>query len=273
MDGIKLSYNKKSNVYFCLINSFSLEMKELLRKNLTSICEGEYDSSRLPEAYSYEKTLLIFLDRYNSKSEKIKKGMVGELLCHLLIPTYLDDLICVSPFFNLEERSIKKGHDLVYFDNKKNELWAVEVKSGELTSTDNTPNKKSKSLLSRAHRGIVQKLVGTEVNIWRNALKGVGTTLESGVTKNKVEKILTEYHDSGLSGNQEPITYNIVLSSSLFHETQSKTEIQTLVDWKNNKEIDKSFNQCIIFSLQKNTFSNVIEFLKIEAAKNKAEVA
>ncbi len=35
--------------------------------------------------YSYKATVQEFLKRYENKTEKIKKGLIGELLTHIII--------------------------------------------------------------------------------------------------------------------------------------------------------------------------------------------
>ena len=56
--------------------------------------------------------------------------MVGELLFHVLM-SIENEYIATSAFFNLEERSFKKGFDLSFFSVENQELWIAEVKSGE----------------------------------------------------------------------------------------------------------------------------------------------
>ncbi|MTB65395.1 hypothetical protein GKR48_00830 [Providencia sp. wls1943] len=63
--------------------------------------------------YRYAPTLQAFLERYENTSENTKKGMIGELLSHIIINEFFDNFEIASPFFNLEEKSIKK--DLTYF--------------------------------------------------------------------------------------------------------------------------------------------------------------
>ena len=271
IEGIKIEKDDETCVHFCTVESLSESIKEKIRSKLSALCEGEYDANRLPEAYSYTNTLEIFLDRYNGKSEEIKKGMIGELLCHLLIPIFFEHFISVSPFFNSEERSIKKGHDLIYYDNSDSLIWLVEVKSGELTKKMNAPTKKSLDLLRSARLAIEQKLIGEEKNTWHNALKKTGTSLKDGTTKETVDKILSSYHQSGLKGTQTSNTYNVILSSSLFHDVNELTDIKELKNWKAKSVKKETFSKCMIFSLQKNTYQAVDNFLNEELKRLKGE--
>lgn len=269
MKGVKFSCDEDNDVYFCKIESFTEELKARLRARLSAICEGEYDSQRLGDTYSYYNTLDTFIDRLNGKTDKIKKGMIGEIICHLLITEYLDDFTCASPFFNLEERNIKKGHDLVYYRKKTNDVWAVEVKSGENEFKPKDSTTLTLKLLGKAHTGISEKLTKIEKNIWRNALKGLHTVIAPGVTKSKIEKILSEYKSIAQSGEHEPTDYNIMLSSVLFNDINDEVIFDQLLTWKIGNEIDEEYGSCIVFSFHKNTYQAVIDFIEDELKLHK----
>lgn len=84
------------------------------------------DSLERPQ-FTYKHTIKRFLERYELK-KTIQKGMIGELLTHLLIPQYID-FNAISIMKNKEENSIRKGFDIVYTDDN-NSIWYCEVKSG-----------------------------------------------------------------------------------------------------------------------------------------------
>lgn len=66
--------------------------------------------------YSYKETVKEFIKRYktdNNVSEDRKKGMIGELLVHIVLELE-GRFFAASPFFNMEERSFKKGMMLHY---------------------------------------------------------------------------------------------------------------------------------------------------------------
>ncbi len=65
--------------------------------------------------YSY-KVMKEFVKRYktnNDASEDRKKGMIGELLVHVVLEIE-GRFTTASPFFNMEERSFKKGLMCLY---------------------------------------------------------------------------------------------------------------------------------------------------------------
>ena len=83
-------------------------------------------------------------------------GMVGELLTHLFLANSDRGFTSVNRFFNLEERSIKKGFDLVLRRDRDGELMFVEVKSSASGSKFNAS--KLLSLLKTSDADIGGKL-------------------------------------------------------------------------------------------------------------------
>lgn len=273
VNGITLTKDEKNNVYLCTINKFSEELQELLRARLVSICEGEYDSVRLGKFNTYASTLDEFLDRYNDKTENIKKGMIGELICHMLMVDCLDGFNCISPFFNMEERNIKKGHDLVYFREAENEVWAVEVKSGEQQAKPKTNTDLTLKLLEKADSGIGDKLGKIEKNIWKNALNGLHKVVEAGVTKDSIEEILGTYKERARKGVHAPSEYNVILASVLFNDVSSSIDISKIHEWKLESEIDAKYSSSLVFSFHKNTYQKIVDFLNEEYKEFSEETA
>lgn len=87
-------------------------------KNLTLICHGRDKADSTRRMYSYKSTVKEFVKRYKENNvlqgNNRNKGMIGELLFHILI-TEEQLYSPVSAFFNLEERSFKKGFDVAYY--------------------------------------------------------------------------------------------------------------------------------------------------------------
>lgn len=125
--GITKVENSDCVLYY--VESLSAEFKNEMRKRLSAICYGidQAESGRL--VYSYKETVKEFIRRYrtqNDKSRNRKKGMIGELLVHMVFELE-GRFIAASPFFNIEERSFKKGYDVVLLEHTTNELWIAEV--------------------------------------------------------------------------------------------------------------------------------------------------
>lgn len=105
IDGIK--FIKTKEYAYCNIEYFSDELKSIIRAHLSEICHGTGKASTGRIMYSYETTIKEFLNRYEKKTTKIKKGLIGELLTHIIISEMFPEYRVISPYFNLEERSIK----------------------------------------------------------------------------------------------------------------------------------------------------------------------
>ena len=79
------------------ITQFSKELKQLIRDQLAGIYHGFAEVETLSsDFYSYSNTLTSFLERFNTKSEKIKKGMIGELLAHVLMNALMKNITSLS---------------------------------------------------------------------------------------------------------------------------------------------------------------------------------
>ena len=80
-----VSIEQKKFVTVCRIDNFSDELKSEIRDRLTAICHGPDSVMRKSVYTSYKNTLKEFNKRYITKTEKTKKGMIGELLTHILL--------------------------------------------------------------------------------------------------------------------------------------------------------------------------------------------
>lgn len=70
------------------IENFSDELKSEIRSRLVSICHGAEHAQSTRVIYSYKYTLKEFIKRYKTNqdaSENRKKGMIGELLVHVIL--------------------------------------------------------------------------------------------------------------------------------------------------------------------------------------------
>lgn len=117
------------------IRYLSDELKEKIKNELAVICHGEYALSSTSNYYSFKGTIAELVN-YRLPEEKDKRvGAIGELLLNVIIRV-LGNLEIISPFFNLEERNVKKGFDIIAFDTN-NDIWIVESKAGELGGMSN----------------------------------------------------------------------------------------------------------------------------------------
>ena len=129
MDGV--SFKQVDQYALCCVENFSDELKLALRENLTRICHGADQASKDRAIYKYPATIKHFWnERYSKKPWETRIGMLGELLSHVIILKLFPDFDVVSPFFNMEEKSIRKGFDLLLYETSTNKVWITEVKSG-----------------------------------------------------------------------------------------------------------------------------------------------
>ncbi|WP_294315211.1 Hachiman antiphage defense system protein HamA [uncultured Chryseobacterium sp.] len=155
INGIRTIQNRKYFIFF--IENFSDELKQLIRDQLQGIFHGFSEYESLEEFYSYQNTLKSFLERYNSKYDDAKKGIIGELLCHIILSNELDDFKCLSILKNKEERQVKKGFDIIYYNLENIKLWYTEVKSGHKNESPNCSDA-NVVLLKRSRSGYANKI-------------------------------------------------------------------------------------------------------------------
>lgn len=249
---------------FC-VDELTESIKNAIRVQLSSICHGEDYANGGHRMYNYKNTLNEFLKRYESKPENIRIGMIGELLIHLLVYNYFDDLKSVTPFFNMEERSIKKGYDVVLTEKSKPILWITEVKSGKLHSNKNA-NQTVNELLNLAKRDLNERLNKENSSLWMEAINAAKVAFDSkNSMKEAVIEVLENWGDYATDNIYTSRDKNVILSGVLFSdfkdeisETTSKKKIKTV-------ESEKLFKQVYIITLQKETYAKVYDFLRVES--------
>ncbi|MCB4763506.1 MAG: DUF1837 domain-containing protein [Sulfurovum sp.] len=257
--GISFHEENDNGVYICYIEDFSDELKEIIREMLSSIWHGAVDAEKLPP-FSYKNTIKRFLERYNPKTPDTKKGMIGELLTHLLIPKYLD-LEAISIMKNKEENSIRKGFDIVY-SNNEDLVWYCEVKSGGDTNTTEDINDKNKELLNKAKEDIKDHAMGDRATLWDSVLIDVNLTVFNADRRSDIKELLGEHHPDTENRN---LDRNVVLSSVLYKKLDAKICPSILNTYKLNIDREFLFDGLIVFSIQKETYRSIEDFLVEES--------
>lgn len=247
----------------CLMKDFSKDIQELIRKQLAGIYHGFGDVEESPDIYSYPKTLATFLDRYRTKSDDTKKGMIGELLAHVLINNLNNDLASLSVLKNKEERSIKKGFDIIYFESANKRLWYAECKSGASETGSHTSDEYNLVLLKRADTGIQEMFETKRDSLWDSALVDVTIAIPDKPKRIDLRKILE--NDAPRSAGKTPAKKNVILVSVLYHKLSDKVTLAGMRSFYQDVVTKTIFGNVILFSIQKSTFDKVAKFLESES--------
>lgn len=253
MDGIEQICGEEYSIYY--IKNLSDEVKKKISDELVALCYGEKHRNSPLNSRSFKATLGELLDRYPDSSDK-RKGFIGELLLNIIIRHYLDYSV-VSPFFNMEEKSVKKGFDIILFDDKNQTTWITESKAGEVTTTHPTIDKKIEDRIDQARLDLINRLNDENNTIWQNALNNIDVSMHDGNEKDIVQSILDGGRSSSISNDK-----NVILGGIVFHSTKTSFLENTIS--KKTKQIinQKNFSQVRVIAIQKETYFKVYQYLK-----------
>lgn len=265
ISGISFYENSNDNVYICYVEEFTDDLKQKMIEMLSSIWHGLVDSVERPQ-FNYNTTVKRFLERYKTKTPDTKKGMIGELLTHLLVPIYIN-LNAISIMKNKEENSIRKGFDIVYTD-ENNSIWYCEVKSGGDTNTTENIDVKNINLLNKAKEDIVEHSLGNRATLWDSVLIDVNSTIFNTEKKLDIKKLLDEDHPDSENRN---LNRNIILSSVLYKNLSTKVCPENLKNYKLGIDSERIFVGLVVFSIQKETYSRIENFLISQFNENNDE--
>ena len=267
LPGITKEFDSNCTLYF--IHRLSDELKEEIRKRLVRICHGEDQALSTSLIFSYKTTIKEFLTRYdgqNKQSKERKKGLISELLVHVILEIE-GTFTTASPFFNMEERSFKKGYDIALFNPNSEELWIAEVKSGELQAKQKSASSSAIALINTAKNDLKQRLNDPITSLWYNAICGARVSMSnSNHQKDAVLKLLEKCGDNAASGNTSSSDFNVVLSATLFHPiTADQTDFSKIKDKYLDIVNEHLFKNVLVIVIQKSTFNAVYEFIRNEA--------
>lgn len=252
-------------LYF--VENLSDELKQEIRNRLAAICHGANRTQSPFNVYSYKETVKEFIKRYKTNkkaSDNRKKGMIGELLVHVVLEIE-GRFTTASPFFNMEERSFKKGYDVVLLETTNNELWIAEVKSGAIQNEQKNASSAAVGLINTAKNDLKTRLNDPNTSLWLNALNAANASMsDSNHQKDAVIKLLGQCADDATKGNNSSDSFNVVLSATLFHPMSEHIEA-VKVGQKHTKVVNEGlFKKVFIMVIQKETFDAVYNFLESE---------
>lgn len=258
ISGVRVSKKNGCNLFH--IDDLSTEFKDEIRKQLTGVFHGFAHIEDVPHL-SYKYTVKEFLKRFKDKAVSTKKGMIGELLAHILLNRYLRGWKTLSILKNKEEASIKKGFDIIYIEVKHSSIWYTEVKSGRNALKYSSDDYNAK-LLNRSKTSLSNMFKSKRNTLWESALADVDLVIKSKKKKTDLKNLL--FTDGPVLAAKKT-KRNAILISVLYHNLADEVSINTLKTFLDQVVIEKRFNNLIIVSIQKATFEKVVKFLKEEA--------
>lgn len=257
--GLKIEHD--DGYFTCHISALTDEFKDCIRKHLRNICHGTSLASRDLGGYTYKRTIKAFHSRYTSKSKNIKKGMIGELLTHVIIYEFFDAFEVVSPYFNMEEKSQRKGFDLVLSESQGNRVWITEVKSGS-KGADSSADSATSKFLNNAKADLSDRLSRSEPTFWHNAINSINTAVPNCTDyKELIIDILDDELIAASDGCSKSEDNHVILVSVLYNDIAEPFESQTTKIFSESINGKGSFKKVIAVSLQKSTYEKVADFL------------
>lgn len=235
------------------IHSLSDELKDKIKELLVEICHGEYALVSGLSYHSFDETVKELVNHRIPRSINRKVGVIGELLLNVLIREFTDIKI-VSPFFNLEERNVKKGFDIIAVD-PNNDLWIIESKAGELGKLK-TSTEKVCERINTAKRDLDTRLNMHNSQLWLNAVNSVRSALDDTSEKNTIINILDKNSSSCLSNDK-----NVILGGTVFCIFDSTIDSIKLKKLYNSILSSNTFSKLKLIAIQKQTYQAIIDFL------------
>lgn len=251
MDGIIES--KIGDSIILEIHDLSDELKNKIKEQLVEICHGEYALVSESNYYSFHETIKELVNHRLPNRKEKKVGAVGELLLNVMIREFTDMKI-VSPFFNLEERNVKKGFDIIAIDSNQN-LWIIESKAGELGKLK-TSTQKVCERINVAKNDLNTRLNKENSQLWLNAMNSVRSSLDDTSEKKTIVNILEKNSNSCSSKDK-----NVVLGGTVFCLFNSRIDSSKLDLLHDSILQSDKFLKLRIIAIQKQTFQAVTGFL------------
>lgn len=252
MDGISI-IEISNDVTLFEIKYLSDEIKNTIKDKLVEICQGQCAFNSKSIHYSFDKIIKELVQYRIKKRKSHIIGLVGELLLNVVIREFID-LKIISPFFNMEERSVKKGFDIIAIDSFKN-IWIVESKAGE----ESNSKKISKTIVNKikeAQNDLYNRLNQLNSSIWFNAINGAKVAMFGNNESIAIVNILEDYSNTCTSSDK-----NVVLGGTVFCLCDTNIDVSELHKLKSDVLKANQFCRFKLVAIHKKTFEAVIEYL------------
>lgn len=245
--------------HLIIIDDFSDDLKGAIRARLCEICYGLQTMTAGSMYADYQRTLEDFLDRYDAKTSRQKKGIIGELLTHVLARHYLNDLEPASILFNKEERAMRKGFDLIFLGAEYATVWYSEVKSGQPPATS-TPSSKSLNLLKTARADLTERFTNASNSAWFSAIVDSNLTVSDNV-RPMLQQLLEADATARRIGD---FSAAAILVSVVYASPADEVDYEVISNYFTTAYDDEHFSDLIVVSIQKETVRRVVGFLRSE---------
>lgn len=208
--------NDETSLTVLEFNGLSTELRTMLDENLVSICEGEFSTSSVDEVK--RRIIELFRGKESNEPEEYSNwemGAVAELFIHLYMKS--KDLKQECMYFNLEDRSAKKGFDGYYTGEGLH--WIMESKSGAISSQNVSHGEKLKEALV----DLKQKFTGTgksKNNPWREAFNHAShVDVKAAEDIRSYMKSLAKEFTDGIF--HQPDEFNVIPCATVYFEDQN----------------------------------------------------
>lgn len=248
MIGSKLKL-RDYNIIFIREENY-IRMKELIKNNLVSLCWGKENE----DAYNIKDVIEEFMNRLEKKKKKQKYGFIGEFVYYLYILDNSNIIKPISLFFNQEERSFKKGFDLVGYDGK--DIWYSEVKSGNAEKKDIDVFNLER--LSTACKDINEKLDpnNRNKNYWETAKSNLIKIIsKNDSTRKSILELLNKEEK-----NEKNENINNIIATSVIFDNSERQLTEEKVKKKINK-LRKNNKEVTLVCIRKKTIEKVLDIL------------
>jgi hypothetical protein len=259
VNGIRHTHTT-AGCHLIIIDTLSDDLKDSIRTRLSEICYGSVIARTPSRQSDYKFTIAAFFERYDNKTSRQKKGIIGELLTHALVREYLESLQPASILFNKEERSMRKGFDLVFFESLDETVWYCEVKSGGLLRRNEAPTARTLNLLSAACADLTDKLENGPQSVWDSVVFDSNLTIDEAV-RPLLRRILD---DDAPSVRDNDFSAAAILVSVVYASPAIEVVYDDVVGYHVETSGEEIFDNLIVISVQKETISRVEEFLRGE---------
>lgn len=252
MDGV---IEKKNGENIILeIHNLSNELKNKIKEQLVEICHGEYALVSASKYFSFDETIKELVNHRLPKAKNKKIGAIGEILLNVMIREFTDMKI-VSPFFNIEERNVKKGFDIIAVD-AAGDLWIIESKAGEQGKLKSSTEKACERI-NVAKKDLDTRLNTDNSQLWLNAIKSVKSSLDDNSEKKTIMNIL----EKNSNNSHSSIDKNVVLGGTVFCLFDSVIDQSQLDNLYKSILNSNKFSKIRLIAIQKKTFQAVIDYL------------